>query len=40
LLDAQLVDLAGAVYKINRKGKFFIRPFIAFREFLGLGKGG
>lgn len=40
LVDAKLVDLAGAVYKINKKGIFFIKPFIAFREFLGLGKGG
>lgn len=40
LVEARLVDLIGATYKINKKGKFFIRPFVVFRNFLGLGKGG
>lgn len=40
LVDAKLVDLAGSVYKINKKGIFFIKPFVAFRKFLILGKGG
>lgn len=40
LVDARLVDLNGPTYKINKKGKFFIRPFVVFRDFLGLSKGG
>lgn len=40
LVKARLVDLTGLTYKINGKGKLFIRPFVIFRDFLGLGKGG
>ena len=40
LVDAKMVELNGSVYKINRKGVLFIQPFIAYRKFLKLGKGG
>lgn len=40
LVDARLVDLEGPLYRINSEGRSFIRPFMLFREFLGLGKGG
>ena len=40
LVDAGLVDLSSSVYKINRKGRMFIFPFIFYRNILGLGKGG
>lgn len=40
LVDAKLVDLAGSVYRINKQGMLFIKPFIAYRKLLGLGKGG
>jgi len=40
LVEARLVDLEGQVYKINRKGRLFALPFIIYRNFLGLGKGG
>jgi len=40
LVDAKIVDLTGSVYRINKKGMFFIQPFIAYRKFLKLGKGG
>lgn len=40
LVDAKMVELNGSVYKINRKGILFIQPFIVYRKFLQLGKGG
>lgn len=40
LINAGLIDLNNSVYKINTKGVFFIQPFIIYRNFLGLGKGG
>ncbi len=40
LVEARLVDLTGSTYKINEKGKLFVLPFVVFRNFLGLGKGG
>jgi hypothetical protein len=40
LVDARLVDLSGPAYKINEKGRLFVLPFVVFRNFLGLGKGG
>lgn len=40
LAEARLVDLDGSVYKINKKGRLFVLPFIIYRNFLGLGKGG
>lgn len=40
LVEARLVDLNNSVYKINKKGRLFALPFIIYRNFLGLGKGG
>lgn len=40
LVDSGLVDLSGSLYKINEKGRLFVLPFVVFRNFLGLGKGG
>lgn len=40
LISAGFVDLNNSVYKINTKGVFFIQPFIIYRNFLELGKGG
>lgn len=40
LVDSGMVDLTGSVYKINKKGILFLRPFMAYRRFLKLGKGG
>ena len=40
LVESRLVDLAGSIYKINGKGKLFAMSFIAYRNFLGLNKGG
>ncbi|MFH1442347.1 MAG: hypothetical protein ABIH18_09965 [Candidatus Omnitrophota bacterium] len=40
LINARLIDLNNSIYKINAKGVFFIQPFIIYRNFLGLGKGG
>lgn len=40
LVDAKLVDLAGSIYKINKKGLLFILPIVVYRNLLGLGKGG
>ncbi|MFA4854638.1 MAG: hypothetical protein WC616_04725 [Candidatus Omnitrophota bacterium] len=40
LVEARLVYLTGPAYKINRKGRFLLLPFVGFRNFLGLGKGG
>ena len=40
LVDAGLVNLENGRYIINKKGALFILPFVAFRNFLGLGKGG
>jgi len=40
LVDAGLVDLSVSVYRINRKGRLFILPFVFYRNLLGLGKGG
>jgi hypothetical protein len=40
LLEAKLVDLSGLTYKINGKGRLFLLPFVIYRNFLGLGKGG
>jgi len=40
LVEAGLVDLSGSTYKINAKGRLFLAPFIIYRNFLGLGKGG
>ncbi len=40
LVEARLVDLSGLTYKINEKGRLFVLPFVVFRNFLGLGKGG
>lgn len=40
LVDAGLADLVDSRYKINKRGAFFVFPFIIYRNFLGLGKGG
>lgn len=40
LAQAGLVDLSGLTYKINAKGRLLLLPFIIYRNFLGLGKGG
>jgi hypothetical protein len=40
LVDANLVDLIGSIYMINERGVIFVRPFISYRKFLGLGMGG
>ncbi|MDD5692764.1 MAG: hypothetical protein PHP10_06290 [Candidatus Omnitrophica bacterium] len=40
LVESGLVDLKGPTYKINAKGRLFLVPFILYRNFLGLGKGG
>jgi len=40
LVESGLVDLKGSTYKINGKGRAFFTPFIIYRKFLGLGKGG
>jgi len=40
LLGAGLIDADGSHYKINKKGVLFLLPFVAYRNFLGLGKGG
>jgi hypothetical protein len=40
LVGARLADLTGSKYKINEKGRLFLLPFVVFRNFLGLGKGG
>jgi len=40
LVDAGLVDFDGNRYKINKKGTMFLYPFILYRNFLRLGKGG
>lgn len=40
LVESGLVDLKGPTYKINEKGRLFLQPFLIYRNFLGLGKGG
>lgn len=40
LVESGLVDLSGSTYRINEKGRLFVLPFVVFRNFLGLGKGG
>lgn len=40
LVGSGLVDLSGSTYKINEKGRLFLLPFVIYRNFLGLGKGG
>jgi hypothetical protein len=40
LVDAGLVNLEKGRYIISKKGALFIFPFVAFRNFLGLSKGG
>jgi hypothetical protein len=40
LVEAHLVDLDGQIYKINKKGRLFVLPFVIYRNFLGLAKGG
>lgn len=40
LVESGLVNLSGSTYRINKKGRLFVLPFVVFRNFLGLGKGG
>ena len=40
LVESGLVDLSGSTYKINEKGRLLLLPFLIYRNFLGLGKGG
>jgi len=40
LVAADLVDLRDSTYAINKKGRCFVWPFMLYRKFLGLGKGG
>ena len=40
LVESGLVDLSGSKYKINGKGRLLLLPFVIYRNFLGLGKGG
>lgn len=40
LVEARLVDFNGTTYKINNKGVILMFPFMLYRNFLGLGKGG
>ncbi|TAM36228.1 hypothetical protein EPN54_05715 [bacterium] len=40
LVESGLVDLSGSTYKINEKGRLLLLPFVIYRNFLGLGKGG
>lgn len=40
LVDAGLADFDGKIYRINSKGIIFVLPFVLYRDFLVLGKGG